>query len=179
MKGTKPIPNSSHTASSPLCSGSRVHSEYSLSIHRRDRLGRVSPPDGLSSRLGQGEVLHFAPLDEFLDGSRNILNRHGWIDAMLVEKIDHVNLQSLQRGVRHLPDVIGPAVDTIAGAVRIDAKPKLGGNHYLIAARRERFSDQYFVGERTIRLSSVKQCDAALDSGANDFDASSRSIGGP
>jgi hypothetical protein len=78
-----------------------------------------------------------------------------------------------------LPTIRAPAVDTIAGAVRIDAKPKLGGNHYLIAARRERFSDQYFVAERTIRLSSVKQCDAALDSGANDFDASSRSIGGP
>ena len=39
---------------------------------------------------------------------------------------------------------------------RIDVKAELGGDHHLVADRRERFADQLFVGERTVDLSVSK-----------------------
>src|SRR5580693_22932 len=46
-------------------------------------------------------------------------------------------------------------------------EPKLGRDHDLFANRRERFTDQFFTGERTINLCSIKKCDSTLDRRAN------------
>jgi alpha-acetolactate decarboxylase len=45
------------------------------------------------------EVFHLALLDEFFDGSCHIFNGHVRIDAVLIEKIDCLDLQSLERRV--------------------------------------------------------------------------------
>src|SRR6476469_4657358 len=90
---------------------------------------------------------------------------------MLIEKIDCFDLQPRERCVGDLPDVVRPAVETIARAVRVDAESKLRCNHYFMSERRERFSHQFFVCERTICLGSIKERDPALDSGTDDFDA--------
>src|SRR5690348_17645996 len=90
---------------------------------------------------------------------------------MLRENIDCVGLQALERCFRDLPDVVGPTVETIASAVRVDAKSKFCCNHYAIPERRKRFSHQLFVRERTVRLSGVKEGHAAFDGGTNDLHA--------
>jgi hypothetical protein len=67
--------------------------------------------------------------------------------------------------------VVGPAVKTIASAVRVDAESKLGGNYYAVAESRKRFAHQFFVRERTINLGSVKKRNAALQCCTNDPDS--------
>ena len=47
---------------------------------------------------------------------------------------------------------------------------ELGGDHDLLAERRERFADQLFVGERAVDLGGVEEGDAALDGGADQRD---------
>ncbi len=90
---------------------------------------------------------------------------------MPIEKIDCVDLHPVQRRGRGLSDVFGPAIETIASAVRVDAKSKLRGYNHVITERRKGCSHQFFVRERTIRLGSVKERDATLDGGTNDPDA--------
>ena len=140
-------------------------------MYGRDRLNRVCTPNRFSARLRQTEVLHLALLDQLFDGPSDIFNRHIGIDTMLIEKIDCFDIEAFERCVRDLPDVFRPAVETIASAVRIDPKSKLGCNDYVIPERRKRFSHQFFVCERAIRFGSVKEGDPTLDGGTNDFDA--------
>ena len=82
---------------------------------------------------------------------------------MLIEYVDSCDLESPQRGVGHLPYVLGPRVKTIARSVRVDAEAELRGDDYPVADRRERLSNQLLVSERTVRLRSVKKRYAALD----------------
>src|SRR5712675_1206402 len=94
------------------------------------------------------------------------------IDAVLVEKIDVVRAEAPQHRVRYALDVFRPAVEPAAFARRrINLKAELGGDHDLVADRRQRFPDQGFVGPGTVDLSSIKQGDAELVGAANDADA--------
>ena len=56
------------------------------------------------------EVFDLAGADQILDGARHVLDRHVGIDAVLIEQIDHVDPQTLQRSIRDLPDVFGTTV---------------------------------------------------------------------
>src|SRR4029077_8731835 len=121
------------------------------------RLNRVGATDGCRARLGEAEVLHLSLLNEGFDSSRHVLNRHFGINAMLIEKIDGFDLQAREGCVGDLPDVVRPAVETITRAVQVNAETKLGGNDYFGEARRQRFTHQFFVRERTIRLGSIEK----------------------
>src|SRR4051812_16407384 len=90
---------------------------------------------------------------------------------MLIQEVDGFYLQSAQGCIRDLPDVVGPAIQAVASAIRIDPKPKLGGDHYAIPERCERFSHQFFVCERTIHFGCVKKRNALVHCGPNNLDA--------
>ena len=57
-----------------------------------DWLHRVSFADRVYARFRQAKMLHLTLVDQFLHSSGNFLDRHVWIDAMLVEDIDVVSL---------------------------------------------------------------------------------------
>ena len=54
---------------------------------------------------------------------------------------------------------------------RIEVEAELGGDHDLVAERRERLADQLLVLERAIDLGGVEEGHAALDRGADQRDA--------
>lgn len=66
------------------------------------RLDDVGATDGLRTRFGEAEVLDLTVLDEVLHRSRDVFNGHPRIDPVLVEKVDFVDLETLQRGVQTL-----------------------------------------------------------------------------
>ncbi len=55
----------------------------------------MSTPDRVGSSLRKAEVLHLPSLNEIAHCSGYILDRHHWIDSMLVQKIDHVGIEAL------------------------------------------------------------------------------------
>ena len=58
----------------------------------------------------------------------------------------HVGPQPLERGLGDLPDVLGPAVQAaLPGRLRIELEAELGGDHDLVAERRERLADELLV----------------------------------
>ena len=75
-----------------------------------DWLHGVSFADGVYTRFRQAKVLHLALGDQFLHSAGNFLDRHIWIDAMLVEEIDVVGAQPLQAGLGRGLDVLGTAI---------------------------------------------------------------------
>ncbi len=108
LNGTKPIPSSSSVGIT-VSSGSRQNSEYSL-CSAVDGLNRMGAADRLRACFRETEVLHLAFLNQFLYRSRNIFDRNVQIDTMLVEQIDRIDPQPLQRALSDLLDVLRPAV---------------------------------------------------------------------
>ena len=82
---------------------------------------------------------------------------------MLVEEIDHLDAQPLQRRVAHLADVLGPAVEArLLLRLGVDIEAELCGNHHLIPHRLQRFTDHFLIGEGAIDLGGVEEGNAAL-----------------
>ena len=71
-----------------------------FALDRRDRLHGVGAADRLRARLREAEVLDLALRDQLLDRSRDVLDRHVGVDAVLVEQVDGVDLQPLERSRR-------------------------------------------------------------------------------
>ena len=86
------------------------------------------------------------------------------IDAVLVEQIDAVGPEPLQRGLGDLPDVLRPAVQAELRRTPVaECVAELGRDHDLVAERRQRLAHDFLVLVRTIGLGGVEEGDAALD----------------
>ena len=72
----------------------------------------MSPADGRSARLRKAEVQNLALSDQLFDRAGDVLDRDVRIDAMLVEKIDTVGAEALERAIDDCLDVLRPAVQT-------------------------------------------------------------------
>ena len=117
LNGTKPMPSSSSVGNHlrfRLAPPQRV-----LALQRGHRLHGVGAADRLHARFGQPEVPHLAFANQVLDRARDVLDRHLGIDAVLVEEVDGVDPQALQRSLRDLADVRRPAVQAARLADRL------------------------------------------------------------
>jgi len=70
----------------------------------------VGTADGCATGLGQAEVPDLSLPDEIVHGAGDVLDGHVGIDAMLVQEVDRIDLESLERCLRDLADVLRPAV---------------------------------------------------------------------
>ena len=67
--------------------------------------------DRLGSRFREAEVPDLALPNQLLHCSSHVFDRHLRVDTVLVEQIDHVGLESLERRLGDLLDVLRPAVE--------------------------------------------------------------------
>ena len=102
---------SSSSAGNTSCSGSLVHSEYSLWIEVTGWTG-VRTTNRLCSCFTKAEVLNLTFLNQVLHRSRDVFDRHVGVDAVLIKQIDNVGLEALERSLSDLLDVVGPAVQS-------------------------------------------------------------------
>src|SRR5437762_1351258 len=140
-----------------------------FALKRGQRLDGVRAPDRLRSCFGKAEVLHLAFLNQLLHRSRHVLDRHVRIDAMLIEQINHIGPESLERTLGDLLDVLRPAIQPrrTLHSTRIssEVEPELGGDDYLLSKRSEPFADEFFICKGAINFSSIEERDAAFDGG--------------
>ena len=123
----------------------------------------MSAAEGLGRGLGHAEMPDLALGDEVLDRARDILDRHAGIDAVLVEQVDGVDPQPLQRALAGGADAFGPARHAlVAPGIRIDVEAELGRDHHLVANRPQRLADQLLIGERPVDFSGVEEGHPAL-----------------
>src|ERR1019366_402770 len=138
-----------------------------FALQSSDRLDCVCATDGLHSCFGKAEVLDLAFLNQVLHRSSDVFDRHVRVDPMLIEQVDDINLESLERALGGLLDVLWPAVQTrrsrpIIAAAQVESE--FGGDHHSVTEGSESFAHQLFVQERAVDLGSVEECDAAFHS---------------
>ena len=77
-------------------------------------------------------MLYFALLDEVLDRSGHVFNRHVRVDAMLIEQIDGVDNQALEGSLDDLFDVLRPAIkaDPLRTALGIELEYPVDELHF-------------------------------------------------
>ena len=137
--------------------------ERILALQGRHGLHGVRPADGSHTGFGQPEMPDLALLDQILDGSRHVLDRHGGIDAMLIEQIDAIGPEPLQGGLGDLSDVLRPAVEAELAELLAECMTELGRDHDLVAERGEGLADNFLILVRAVCLGGIEEGDAALD----------------
>src|SRR4051812_140291 len=107
--------------------------------------------DGLLASFRQPEVPDLTFFDQIPHRARDLLHGGLRIDTVLVEEINVVGPEPLQRLLRHLADTLGSTVDP-QGWLSLD-EAELRRNHHLISDWRQRLPNNRLIGEQTIGLS--------------------------
>ena len=132
----------------------------------------MSAADRLCAGLRQPEMFHLTLGDESLDCGRHVFDRHIEIDAMLVEQVDDLDAEPLQRRIADLTDVLGPAIHAgVFACLGIDHETELGGDHHLAAHWLQRLADDFLVGERAVDFGGVEEGDAQFHRLTDQLDA--------
>src|SRR5271165_1531356 len=131
-----------------------------LALQGRDRLNGVGAADGLHAGLRKPKKSYLALGDEVANGPGNLLDRDVAVDPVLIEEIDVVRSEPLERSLRDGADVLGAAVGT--GPARFAEVAEFGGDHDLVAHRRKRLADNLLVGVGTVGLGRIEEGDAEL-----------------
>ena len=109
-------------------------------------------------------MLDLTFLDQVLDRARYVFDRHAGVNPVLIEQIDDIGVETLERGVGDLLDMLRPAVQASAAlAVWFDIEAELGGNHHSFTERSECFAHEFFVDKRAVDLGGIEECDAEFD----------------
>ncbi len=116
-------------------------------------------------------VFALASLDQVLHRAGDVLDRHGGIDPVLVEEVDGLDLETLERALNSLLDMHWTTVEAVPTAVRVDPESELGGDHHPVPEGCEGLTDELLVGEGAVDLGGVEERDAELDGGADDLDS--------
>src|ERR1700730_3655659 len=149
-----------------LLRGSRPQRVFAL--EGSERLDCVCATDRLHACFRKAEVLDLTLLDQVLHRAGDVFDRHVRVNPVLIEQVDDIDFEPLERALDSLLDVLRPTVQARSTLhptgieVRIEVKPELGGDHYLIAEGSEGFAHELFVYERAVNLGGVKESDAAF-----------------
>src|SRR5437762_4734395 len=101
------------------------HPQRVFALDRSDRLDCVCAADRLHARFRKAEVLDLTFANKLLHRSGYLFDRHVRINTVLIEQIDNIGPESLQRSVGDLFDVLWPAVHANwRTAVWIEFEPK-------------------------------------------------------
>ena len=77
-----------------------------LALECSDRQNGLGPADALYACFGESEVPHFTLLNQVLHRAGDAFNSHIRIDTVLIEEIDQVGSQTLQRGIGNLQGAV-------------------------------------------------------------------------
>jgi hypothetical protein len=74
--------------------------------------------------------LNLAFRNQVFNRAGNLFDRHVRVDPMLIEEIDAVGFEALERGLRNLLNVLRAAIEPRKG---VNVESEFGGNHHLLA----------------------------------------------
>ena len=133
--------------------------ERIFGLNGRNRLNRMSLADRARTRLGETEVQDFTFLDEVLDCTGDILDRHVRIDPMLIVEINMI-------GPEPLEGCLDDPLDTLRSAVEADRavnrKTELGGDQNLVADRGEGLAHELLVCVGAVDFGCIEECDTPV-----------------
>jgi len=84
--------------------------ERVFALQSCDRLDRVCSTDRLDSCLGKAKLLDLSLSNQFLHRTSDIFYRHARVYPMLIQQVDCLNLESLERSLDGLLDMLRSAI---------------------------------------------------------------------
>ena len=162
LNGTNPMPSSAQRRQHlglGVAGPQRV-----LALHRghrdapRARGGSCRPPASESPKCRT-----LPARDELADGAGDVLDRHVRVDAVLVEQVDRVDAEPLQRRRRRRGGSARAGVSMPCIRAVDDVPAELRRDDDLVADRRDRLADELLVDVRAVHLGGVDERDAVLD----------------
>src|SRR4051812_33820004 len=93
----------------------------------------MSTANSLHAGFRKPEMLHLAGLNQFLDRTGNVLDGYLRVDAVLIEQVDDVGSQALQRALDGRLDVLRPAIQDLLFAVVTEREAELGRDYHPVA----------------------------------------------
>ncbi len=132
----------------------------------------MCPADGLQPCFGQPEVPYLPFRNQVLYRTGHVLNRHRRVYPVLVQQVDALGTQPLQARLNGRLDMRRLAVGarSTRTGYRVDIETELGGDHHLVAHRRQCLAHQLFIGERAIGLRRIEVGNAPLHRRADQRD---------
>ena len=125
-------------------------------------------------------MLYLALLNQVFHRSGDVFDGHVRIDTVLIEQIDDIGLEALERSFGDFLDVFGTTVQAgLLAGFGSSSKPNLVAITTLSRKGAERFAHQFFVGERTVDFGGVEEGDAAFDGRPDGAIISCLSAAGP
>src|SRR3954470_10302900 len=97
-------------------------------------MNRVCAANRLLACFGQSEVANFSGADEVRHGAHHILDRHAWVDAMLIQQVDAIGLQPSERRLDDVANVRWPAVGPGDDTLLVELETELGRDDHAITA---------------------------------------------
>src|SRR5262245_14834630 len=130
-----------------------------------DRLDRMCASNRLRPCFRKAEVFHLTLLNQVLHRSRHVFDRHVRVDAVLINQVYGLDLESLERRLGDLLDVLWPTIQPHPTWLSVGLKfePELCGDHHSLTEGSEGFAHEFFVCERAVNFSGIEECDAAFD----------------
>ena len=122
--------------------------------------------DRLCTGFRKAEVFHLAFLNQLLHRARHIFDWYIGIHTMLIEQINRIDLESPERGLGDFFDALWPTVQARRPPhppgveLWIEVEPEFGGDDYVPAKGRQRFAQEFFVGEGAVHFGGIKEGDA-------------------
>src|ERR1700722_9923792 len=114
-------------------------------------------------------MFHFALPNEIFHRSRNVLDGNFGIDAVLIEEVDRIRSESLERGIGVLANALGPAVESCRGSACLEAEFRRDDN--LVAKRLDGFAYQFLVEIWAVGFRRIEESHTAFESGADERDS--------
>src|SRR5512139_329314 len=98
----------------------------------------MCPAYCLHSCFRHAKVFNLPFLNQILHRTSHIFDGHSWVNAVLVEQVDGIDLESLERSFGDPLDLLGSAIQSHPGTrptAGIMLEPKLGCDHHLLVER--------------------------------------------
>src|SRR5262245_45767666 len=102
----------------------------------------LSASDGVRCGLGPAKEAHLTRLNELGHSADGFLDRRVGINSMLIIEVDPFDLHPAQGCLASRTHIVGFSIDTDKRAIRPPNIAKLGGEHDLVAAILDGFSNQ-------------------------------------
>src|SRR5215475_12710837 len=105
-----------------------------------------------------------ALLNQFLHRSGDVFDRRVRVDAVLIEKIDGLDPEPLERGLGDLLYMLRPAVEPYPTrlSVGLEFEPELGGDHDLPADGSQRLAHEFCIYIRAVNFSGIEESYSAF-----------------
>jgi hypothetical protein len=133
------------------------------SVRSVGKISASGSADGGRGRFGKAEVADFAHLDQRGHGTDSLLDRNLRIDAVLIVEIDDVDLEPLEAGIDGVKYVLPVAAHAEELALRAADVAELRGQEHILAAARDRLSDQLLVVAGAVHVGGIDEVAAGIE----------------